>query len=214
MQLIVAGTVLLASTICFIVNDIQLFRRDLVNNLDSMARVLGLNLAPTIAFMDSAEAEKILSSLKETPNVISAQLFDKNGVLFAKYGDPALTVNQLSASVGRRRAAFEPGRLRVYHTLYTDNEIMGVLLLISDTQVIKAQAINYMLIALAVLATGLAITYLLAQYTQRQFSGPIEWLVNITKKISGSGDYSLRAGENMPASTPMEIATLSEEFDH
>ena len=90
---------------------------------------------------------------------------------------------------------------------------MGVLLLVSDTQVIKAQAKTYILIALAVLATGLAITYLLAQYTQRQLSGPIEWLVNITKKISGSGDYSLRAGAHMPDSTPMEIATLSQEFD-
>ena len=101
MQLIVAGAVLVASTICFIVNDIRLFRQDLVNNLDSMARVLGLNLAPTLSFMDNAEAEKILRSLKEEPSVISAQLFDKKGALFAKYGDPSLVVDQLSAFGGQ-----------------------------------------------------------------------------------------------------------------
>jgi signal transduction histidine kinase len=162
--------------------------------------------------MDNTEGEKILRSLKAEPNVVGAVVYDRKGSLFSRYGQEAIPSGPLPDTSSTNIIRFESGRLFLYHRLIIDDEWLGTLLLISDTGAIRHQALNYLIIALAVFLAGLALAFMLSRLTQRTLSVPIIRLMNITKRISGSGDYSLRVGKEL-GEAAAEILTLSEEFD-
>lgn len=212
-QLLVATTVLVVCAGSFIAHDILTFKGHIFNNLDSTARVLSLNLMPTLSFMDQQEAGKILGSLKAEPKIVSATLYDKAAAVFASYGggesETAVTFP------GSSFAKLEGRRLKFYLKLYSeaDGELMGILLLSSDSRLLLEHARNYLLIAFAVFLGSLGLAYLLAQYAQRQLSSPIVSLADVTKQISDSGDYSVRVGVKTQDQAPLEIFRLSQEFD-
>ena len=168
-QLLVAGVVLVVGTAAFIAQDFVVLKRQLRSSLDSTARVLGLNLIPTLSFQDRAEAEKILRSLKAEPSIVGARLFDREGALFAQYGESRAD-------------------LLVVNDLTFEGEAMGQLVVGARTDVLWSQARKFLLIALGVLAGTFALAFLLSQYASRSLAGPISSLAAVTKRISDSGD--------------------------
>lgn len=209
-QLTVAGVVLCLSTFAFLAQDIWGFRKALVDNLESTARIIGRNLEPTLSFQDPPEATRILRGLEAEGNFRGAVVFDRYGRLFAAHGDSdTKAYPELPKSP---TVKFEGARVSYFYPLISEGDALGTLVIQAGTERLKAQARNYFLLAALVLVAGFAIAYSLAQYTQRALSSPIGALVAFMKQVSGTGNYSLRPAA-AAKEAPEEIAILSKEFE-
>lgn len=69
----------------FLYNDLNLFRKSLVRNLDILAKTVGANSRAAVYFEDPNTAENILSSLKVDPQILFAVLYDADGNSFVTY---------------------------------------------------------------------------------------------------------------------------------
>ena len=88
LTIILLGTTfltLLFSSFFFIIKDTQTFKTNLVNNLSTLAGVVGANSRSALEFGDPITAKNTLSYVKEEPQILFAALYDKNGDPFASY---------------------------------------------------------------------------------------------------------------------------------
>ena len=85
MNLLVSGTALLTACAAFVAYDLATFRESLVRNLSVEAEIIGANSVAALEFDDRGSAEKTLSALSASPNIVSAGIYEPNGRLFAAY---------------------------------------------------------------------------------------------------------------------------------
>lgn len=209
-QLAVAGTVLLLSVCAFLAQDIFVFKKGMIQSLESTARVLGRNLEPTLSFQDPPEATKILHGLEAEGSFRGAQVFDRYGRPFASYGEAS--EKSLPESSKSSFVRFEGGTVSYFFPVRSGEDHLGTLVITAGTERLRTQARNYFLLALVILIAGVGLAYVLAQYTQRALSGPIGNLVAFMKEVSSTGNYTLRPKDN--TSAPEEIAILAREFGY
>src|ERR1700739_1553818 len=84
-NMLVSGAALLLACASFIGYDLVSFRRAAVYNLSIQAQIAGSNPVSAILFDDPSSAEKTLSALQASPNIISAGILTPDGRPFAVY---------------------------------------------------------------------------------------------------------------------------------
>src|ERR1700722_14073768 len=89
MTAIVCGTALLMACASFIGYDLYSFRRATVYNLSIQAQIAGSNAVSALIFDDESSAEKTLSALQASPNIISGGILTLDGQPFAAYSRDA-----------------------------------------------------------------------------------------------------------------------------
>jgi len=75
----------LLTTTFFIGLEIYSFRRDMVQNLTGLAKVIGVNSIAPLEFLDPEAADEVLSSLNARPHITQAALYNVRGVIFSSY---------------------------------------------------------------------------------------------------------------------------------
>src|SRR5580692_9372890 len=84
-NMLVSGAALLLACASFIGYDLVSFRGAAVYNLSIQAQIAGSNAVSALLFDDQNSAEKTLSALRASPNIISAGILTLNGQPFAAY---------------------------------------------------------------------------------------------------------------------------------
>ena len=72
MNLLVSGAALLTACAAFVAYDLATFRDSLVHDLSVEAQIIGTNSVSALEFDDPRSAEKTLSALRASPNIVSA----------------------------------------------------------------------------------------------------------------------------------------------
>src|ERR1700733_2690700 len=85
MNMLVSGTALVLACAAFIAFDWATFRVNAAGNLSAQARVIAVNSAAAVLFNDPESAEKTLSVLKDSPNIVSAGVLGLDGRPLATY---------------------------------------------------------------------------------------------------------------------------------
>ncbi|MCP4695491.1 MAG: hypothetical protein GY862_01385, partial [Gammaproteobacteria bacterium] len=86
MMMLATVFILLIASAVFVVNDVVTFRRNIVENLSSVAELMSYSVAAALAFDDRRNAERALPILlKDYTQITSAHIYDKKGSLFASY---------------------------------------------------------------------------------------------------------------------------------
>jgi hypothetical protein len=67
----------------FILYEQYAFKRDLVSDVDGVARIIAYESASALSFDDAGSAEKSLAGLGAKPHITAACIYDKNGGVFA-----------------------------------------------------------------------------------------------------------------------------------
>ncbi len=88
MALLTSGIAILFSSGIIVTADVIFTRRALIQELATMAEIIGANSTAAIVFDDERAAEETLSALKAKPNVIRASIFTPEGKVFAEYVGP------------------------------------------------------------------------------------------------------------------------------
>lgn len=212
-NMLVSGAALILACASFIGYDLVSFRQATVYNLSIQAQIAGSNAVSAILFDDQSSAEKTLSALRASPNIISAGILTLDGRPFAGYsrdqvkGIPALPALQ-SGEVQAYR--FGGGKVLLVRSILFEGKPTGIIYIESGMQALYARLRLYAEISAIVLAVSLLVALLIAPIFQREISGPIIQLAKIAQRVSEDKNYSVRAPK---ASSRDEVSVLVEAFN-
>ncbi len=186
--------------------------RNALQELSGLADVLAQNGQAALVFSDLTEAQRLLASLKDHPEVISAWMVSADGVPLSSWS--RINTNIEMPTDYRRpfralRTDFWSRRAELYAPVIKNTELVGYLLLQADfTDQWKYQLTD---LGKGLGAAGLALilVYLLAMRLQRIISRPIEALAQTARIIAHDQNYTLRVTQT----SQDEIGDLVQAFN-
>ena len=221
-----SASVLLLATLGFILNEISIFKKTTIEDMSSIARIIGVNSSAALSFGDRVAAKEVLASLSTEPSIRYAAILDDKEQLFAEYQkagsrmstsqttidgkEPGLDAEIPLADQGQWIPAPLLGYLtEVYHDIYLDQGYLGRVLIRFDSSRLYQNLRRYMVICALILPFSFGLAYLLSSVLQRRVSTPIVELAQKMRKVSEEKDYSIRATRM----TADELGTLADGFN-
>jgi signal transduction histidine kinase/DNA-binding response OmpR family regulator len=168
------------------------FRRDIAQELSTLADTLGANTAASLAFDDAKTAADMLSALKANPNIETACLYNSSGTLFASYRRNGLTPSFAAPALQPDGAYFQAQSLTLFRAVFLNGEKTGAIAIVSDLNAFRSKMIQYLKIATMVLVFASLITYLISARLLRTITNPLLQLAEVATRISQEENYSLR----------------------
>ncbi len=217
--MVVCGVTLMGASFGYMVTDFLAHRRSAVDHLKVVARLIGTNVSAAVTFRDPLTAHKMLSSLKNEPDIHHAVLYDRSGAPLAEFhkssAAPAPVPPQgpccRSTRVDGGVAYRYQGRSLYFHSpIIHDAERIGCLHIRTGLDSLHARFHHNIRIMLTVLIVSLGVAYGLSTRFQTLISSPIISLSEIMGRISVENDYGLRA----PTDRADEIGKLMSGFNH
>jgi signal transduction histidine kinase len=208
------ATAFLAVLMCctiFVFHNIKVFKDAAVANKNSIAEIVGINAAPALHFMDHDAANEMLMKFKTNPSVLNAVIIDRNGKEFARYNKPGQEKFIFPLSVdpdARGQSRFN--RQFVVSYKIADNEFAGTVLIRAEIIEFNYIILSYLKIAGFILLASLLAAFVISSILQRSITNRLLSLVNKTKQVATTGNYSIRA----TADGDDEIGGLALAFNH
>ncbi|OIR05306.1 phytochrome-like protein cph1 [mine drainage metagenome] len=190
--LLTSGIVMLLMRGSFLVLEYLTFRRDTVQELSTLGRVVADNSTAALAFRNRNDARQLLASLATEQHLVDAALYDDSGRLFAAY-TPAGRGNPPTQVPSGHGYFFDDSGLAGLQPVVQAGRRLGTLYLRLDTRPVTRDWLrNSVWIAAAVMAFVMTIAYLLSRLLQTQITRPILQLTSAARAISERRDYSVR----------------------
>ena len=186
-----AGMVILFSSTAFIAYDRISSREALIQRLTAIAEIVGANSSAALMFDNRDDAEEVLSSLRSEAQIGSAAILKTDGLPLATYGRVE-SANLLSQPppVGYR---FGDDFMEMTEPIVLEGSQIGTVYLRSDLQELDARLFRYLrIVGVFAIGAGL-LAFLLATRLRRIVTRPILGLLETTNRVSGEGQYGLRA---------------------
>jgi two-component system sensor histidine kinase/response regulator len=201
--------VLLLASGAFVANALVTFRRSMIENLSTLAEVIGTNSTASLAFNDQDSANETLAALEAEPHITSACIYTKDGKIFARYTGNSVDrgsvppkskrdEHHLSDSNSEPPILIEEGHhfqddhLDLFKQIVLDGDTIGTVYLQSDLYRLYSRLRWYAIICAIVMLTSIFVAYLLSSKFQRLVSKPILHLVQAMKVVSEEKSYSIR----------------------
>ncbi|MFC1555293.1 PAS domain S-box protein, partial [candidate division KSB1 bacterium] len=162
----------------------------------------------TLEFFDNDAAESLLSSLNTQDNIVNAWMFDPNRELFANYSISGMEDYDFPYLEGDTFQEIN-GFLILTREIKSHDILLGNIMIRADMSLFYDSLLNNGLILLAAIIIGIVFAFILALRTQKSISTPILKLLNTTKNVTETGDYTIRA-EKMSSD---EIGNLFDGFN-
>ena len=166
--------------------DRETVREEVLTDANVLAGVIAENASSSIVFNDAETATSTLSALRAQPDVIGANLFDRDGKLFASYGNAAPP-----ARVPADGARFEPGMITVTRPVMFNEARVGTVHVRSGLGALEERRRQYLYLAAGVLVGATLVALLLSALFQRAISRPILKLLAAEKRVSREKNYDL-----------------------
>jgi len=181
----------IAPVFAFIIySDINMFRTDLESNTIMNAKLIGEYCVTPLVFEDKSSGKDVLKRLKTIPYIADGYLYDNRGVLFSVYNRSERTT--IPSMPFKEGLQFTDDYLHVIDPIVYEGSEYGTIYLLVSTSLLNSKINKYLLTMLSLMAMLIFLIYFLARGFQKILSGPILKLVDVTKRISESGEYSIR----------------------
>lgn len=202
------AALLLAITAAAITKEVRDWRKHAVGQLETDARIVATNAAPSLLFGDPRTATETLGALEAEPNVDHAAIYDNKGHLFASYGDSRLGVPSVTAA--SQSIAFRWDRATLVEPIVFQGERLGAIRLTTDLRSLYVDLLVDTTLTLVIaLITFLGSTLVLTR-VQRGIVRPMEELTQLMQRVTESNDYTARA----TPTTHDEIGVLARAFNN
>jgi signal transduction histidine kinase len=212
MNLLVSGAALLTACAAFVAYDLATFRDSLVHDLSVEAQMIGSNSVSALEFDDPRSAEKTLSALRASPNIVSAGIYGPDGRLFAAYSRDGSEAPPAATALGNQMEAhlFRAREVLLTRLIVFGGKSAGSVRIRSDLESLYTRLRRFGFIVAVVLGLSLIAAFLASSVFGKSTAGPIVRLAEITRVVSRDKNYSLRASA---ANTHDELDTLIEAFN-
>ena len=224
--LISSTLVLVAASVSFVLGEYIIKREALVESNSSLISVLAINSAAAMVFQDPDAAAEVLSALTVDQDVISAQIYTTDLVLYASYDNPLFRRDtpspgsvpgnaELEQSLilviggGVPVVNFDNGVLNIKGPIILDDEVLGIINIQTDLRPLRESTLKLAAIAGMFLLLALIFVYWFAGYLQKIITEPIDNLLKAMKEVSTRGDYDHR----VERVTDDELGSLSDGFN-
>ncbi len=191
--LLSSATAMTIAATAIIAYDRHRVRQSMALDLATLADITGLNSTAAMAFGDDEAAGEILRALTAKPAVIAAALYDRKGALFASYRRPDSEGDVIPPTLGRAESRFTDDRLVVSRPMQLRSEASGFVYLASDLSEVQTRSRQSMWIFAAIVLGSLVLTFPMSRRLQQVVSAPILALADLTRAVSASKDFSIRA---------------------
>ena len=209
---IILGTstaALLLACVAFVGYELRTFRDRMVQEVSTLAGVIGENSKAALIFQDPEAAEGTLAALGNEEQIVAAAVYGADGLLFAPYHRGDVTHHFPLPDRPGTGHRFEGDHLELFQEIFLDEEKIGTIFLRTDMREMYSRLKQYALIVSLVLLTSILFASVLSGQLQRVISDPIMDLEQTARRISEKKDYSKRAekrGED-------EIGVLIDTFN-
>ena len=194
-QLIVALGIntltLLISTLVLYQHFYHGYRNELKNTMQSKSNLLSATTASALVFNDESSVNNLLANVEKHPSTSYVQILTADKLVFAQHvrsdGIAILAEDQLPEGFS------EFGRyLYLRHSIYQDGELLGYVILCSDTRSLRQQQQRLILVLSYVFLFTTLLASLLIWSIQRHTLAPIRELIALAKYVASSQNYDRR----------------------
>ena len=185
-------------TVCIVISSFLLGLFALIDTSRVQAKVLADNTSAALVFQDVKSAGEMLQSLRNSPDVIDATLYGKDGGVFVGY-TRGVAVAGASQAAGQRPAGppedlvVRPSHIRLSQPVLSQPQDSGHLTLTVGLGSLYRQTAWQILTTLAAAALALAASSMLLRRLNDSVLQPLTGLNALMERVSGDDDYSVRA---------------------
>jgi two-component system, sensor histidine kinase and response regulator len=210
MNMAASGLALALACVAFISYDSYSFRIAKVQDVATLAEIIGSNSTGALTYQDANSARDVLSALSSKKQISEACIYDRRGQVFAKYQRDSGSAQFSPPPAQDAGSKFQGQHLVLFRDIVLTGDKIGTVYVRYDLTEVRERYRRYALM-LAVVALGsLSVALLLSFLLQRSISGPIRGLAQVTRTVSTEKDYSIRAVKQ----NEDEIGQLIDGFNH
>ncbi len=210
--MIMAGSslALLLASAAFIIYDSYTFRVAKMQDVATLAEIVGANCTGALTYQDANSATEVLSALSSKKQISEAYVYDRQGAVFAKYlrGNSSGAVPPPSAR--EPGGFFEKDHLVLFRNIELAGDKIGTVYLRYDLSEVTDRHRRYAVMLVVVSLGSLMMALLLSSVLQRSISVPIRQLAQVTRRVSVEKNYSIRAAKH----SGDEIGELIDDFNN
>lgn len=217
--LAVGGLVVLLAFGSILFKESREYRKEIIADLETAARIVGYQSIAALLYREPETARGTLAALESYPSILVARLFHADNRVLGQYVRAGSGVTPLirpplrsdyEALQGEHvRAEWSMGRVRLWHSIELDGEVIGGLVLTADLSQWDAALRRGLIESAVVLGAITLLAGLISARLQRWVSGPILRLRDTMGAVARSRDYGIRA-ESVSAD---EIGALVDGFN-
>jgi PAS domain S-box-containing protein len=189
---LITSTALVLAGLIMLGFEIYSFYHSRVQDLAALGDVIGANSSAALIFHDPSSAAEILHGLSRKQNVTGACLYALDGTVLAVYSrntSPAFS----PPALGREGYRYAQGRIRLFHAIWYNGEMIGTLYLESDFNELYSRLGEYAVVLVVVMIAALIAASLISSRFQSGITQPIRNLAWTAKVITVEKNYALRA---------------------
>jgi PAS domain S-box-containing protein len=174
-------------------HDIATFRKELVENGTTIARVIGDYSVVDLTFQDPQAAKQTLAKLNSIDQVACAFLYDANGNLFSTYSSKGSCGSPVPRA---ERVQFEGEFLHLSQPIQDKDRKYGTIYLRFSLAGLNRKINSYLFTMLTLAVALIILSFVLALQLQRLISKPLIELAEATKRVTDERDYSIRVASD------------------
>jgi signal transduction histidine kinase/CheY-like chemotaxis protein len=185
-------SVLLACT-AFIAYDQHDFRLSRVQDMTTLAEIIGSNSTGALTYQDGKSARDVLRALSSKRQISEAIIYDGKGQVFAEYFRAGAHDGLFAPSPEKNGSHFAHGYLALFREIILSGEKIGTVYIRDDLSELRERLKQYEIVLVIVASGSLFVAFVLVSWLQGSISGPIRKLAQVTRTVSVERDYSIRA---------------------
>jgi PAS domain S-box-containing protein len=210
--LITSALALVLASIAFLTFDYYSFRRIMENRLRVLTEVMSTQTTPALAFNDPRVASEILGTLAATPQIVSAAIYSRKGVLLTRYLRPDAPEETVPRSPGPDGTRADQDHLGLFRPMVADGERLGTIYLRSDLEEASERLRLNVVIVGIILIIVLMVSYVASARMVGTITGPLAGLVEVVNAVTTRRDYSIRAEKKGPDELAVLIDGINDMF--
>ncbi len=190
--MLATGGALLLAGVALIASELRRFRREMEDDLKTMAEIIAHNSTAALSFSDPAAAAETLAVLRKKPSIKSAAVYGQDGYLFATYRRDQ-GGREPPARAGADRVARGESAVTLFQPILLEGRRIGTVYLESDLSELYGRAREQTLTVTAVFVVSGLAALVFSSGLQRVISKPILELAGTARAVSERKDFSIRA---------------------
>jgi signal transduction histidine kinase len=190
----VSALVLFISTLINTTNEYKQRRANLIQEISTLAEIVGRNSDAAILFEDAPRAQAMLESLSAKDEIESAFIFKTNREQFAAYPAGAMTTLPEIFPVDTPIPIGD--HLRMIQVIQGEDSTIGYIVVNASLANFNSQLAVMIAVAAAIFGISLVIALIFSAWMQRVVSVPIHKLAQSMKQVSETRNYSVRLAKH------------------
>ena len=200
---------LLLACTAFVAYDVTQYRKNLTQNLETLAAVIGNNSSGALDFNDPKTAEEMLSAIRAEPNIVAACIYTKDGQRFATYRRSDVPADFSWPALQANGHTFSNGHLQLFRQIEQRGNMAGSIYLESNLADLMGRLRRYAIIVGIVLIASMLSALFLSSKLQRVLLEPILDLARMARTVALEKNYSVRAVKK----SEDELGVLTDGFN-